>query len=487
MIKRKTMRKIKQILLSCIALIMLTSCFEDLDDNAASSSDIKDFVWKAMNSYYLYNNNVPDLSNDRFGINGVDNRYDKTEAYSEYLNGFSTPEELFSNLKFDPLDPFSVIVPNFYDILNLQQGVSISNGMEYRLYFIPGSQTEVFGVITLVLRNSVAEDLGLFRGQIFRAIDGINLNADNISELLSQDTYTLNFGAYLDNGTEEIEDDDVILTGDSVSITKVEYIENPIHEAQVLTLPNANVAYLMYNGFTRNFDNTLNDVFSQFQANNANELVLDLRYNGGGSIQSALHLASMITGQFNGQIFSKLFYNDNQQFQNRNYNFTNTLEGGGAINSLNLSRVYVLTTSRSASASELIINSLRPYIEVIHIGDNTSGKTQSNRLVFDSPDFNSNDVTTSHTYALIPLTANSTNINDELVPSNGLTPNIPIIESPFNLGSLGSIFEPLLATALTEISNSGRSIPIVDEIDSTMREVKIPNQHPPLEGLMFEE
>ncbi|WP_426429902.1 S41 family peptidase [Winogradskyella sp. HB-48] len=481
------MRKIKQILLSCLALIMLTGCFEDLDDNAASSSDIKDFVWKAMNSYYLYNDNVPDLSNDRFGINGVDNRYDKTEAYSEYLNGFSTPEELFSNLKFDPLDPFSVIVPNFYDVLNLQQGVSISNGMEYRLYFIPGNQTEVFGVITLVLRNSVAEDLGLFRGQIFRAIDGINLNADNISELLSQDSYTLNFGAYLDNGTEEIEDDDVILTGNSVSITKVEYIENPIHEAQVLTLPNANVAYLMYNGFTRNFDNTLNDVFSQFQANNANELVLDLRYNGGGSIQSALHLASMITGQFNGQIFSKLFYNNNQEFQNRNYNFTNTLEGGGAINSLNLNRVYVLTTSRSASASELIINSLRPYIEVIHIGDNTSGKTQSNRLVFDSPDFNSNDVTTSHTYALIPLTANSTNVNDELVPPNGLTPDIPIIESPFNLGSLGSIFEPLLATALTEISNSGRSIPIVDEIDSTMREVKIPNQHSPIEGLMFED
>lgn len=487
MIKRKTMTKIKQILLSCLALVMLIGCFEDLDDNAASSSDIKDFVWKAMNSYYLYNGNVPDLSNDRFGINGVDNRYDKTEAYSEYLNGFSTPEELFSNLKFDPLDPFSVIVPNFYDVLNLQQGVSISNGMEYRLYFIPGSQTEVFGVITLVLRNSVAEDLGLFRGQIFRAIDGVNLNADNISELLSQDSYTLNFGAYLDNGTEEIEDDDVILTGNSVSITKVEYIENPIHEAQVLTLPNANVAYLMYNSFTRNFDNTLNDVFSQFQANNANELVLDLRYNGGGSIQSALHLASMITGQFNGQIFSKLFYNNNQEFQNRNYNFTNTLEGGGAINSLNLNRVYVLTTSRSASASELIINSLRPYIEVIHIGDNTSGKTQSNRLVFDSPDFNSNDVTASHTYALIPLTANSTNVNDELVPPNGLTPDIPIIESPFNLGSLGSIFEPLLATALTEISNSGRSIPIVDEIDSTMREVKIPNQHSRIEGLMFED
>jgi C-terminal processing protease CtpA/Prc len=487
MIKRKTMRKIKQILLSCLVLTTITGCFDDLDDGIASNSDIKDFVWKAMNSYYLYNDNVPDLSNDRFGINGIDDRYDKTEEYQEYLDNFDSPEDLFATLKFDPLDPFSVIVPNFYDVLNLQQGISLSNGMEYRLYFIPGSQTEVFGVITLVLRNSVAEDLGLFRGQIFRAIDGTNLNADNINELLSQDTYTINFGAYLDNGTEETDDDDVILTGNSVSISKVEYVENPIHEALVLTLPNANVAYLMYNGFTRNFDNTLNDVFSQFQANNANELVLDLRYNGGGSIQSALHLASMITGQFNGQIFSKLVYNDNQQFQNRNYNFTNTLEQGGVINSLNLNRVYVLTTSRSASASELIINSLRPYIEVIHIGDNTSGKTQSNRLVFDSPDFNNNVVTASHTYALIPLTANSTNINDELVPANGLTPDITIIESPFNLGSIGSIFEPLLSTALSEISNSGRSIPSGSEVGSTIRELRIPNQDSPIESLMFED
>ena len=138
-----------------------------------------------MNAYYLYNSpdQVPDLSNDRFGINGIDDRYEKTEEYSEYLNGFATPEDLFETLIFEPLDPFSVIVPNYLDIINAQQGTTLSNGIEFRLYLVPGSRTEVFGAITLVLNNSVADNLGLVRGQVFRAVDGTDLTTSNINTL----------------------------------------------------------------------------------------------------------------------------------------------------------------------------------------------------------------------------------------------------------------------------------------------------------------
>jgi len=481
------MRKIKTLLMVCAVLFSVTSCFNDLDDNAISNSDINDFVWKAMNAYYLYNDNIPNLTNDRFGINGIDNRYDKTSEYNDYLREFSTPEDLFETLVYDPSDPFSVIVPNYLDIINAQEGITLSNGLEFRLYIIPGSENEVFGSITLVLRNSPAADLGLFRGQIFRAVNGVNLNTSNISELLGQSSYTLNFGEYTTNGTTEVEDDDVLFNGLSAELTKVAYTEDPIHEALVLTLPTANVGYLMYNGFTRTFDNSLNGVFSEFEANGVEELVLDLRYNGGGSIQSAVYLASMITGQFNGEVFSKLLYNNNQQAQNRDYEFTNTLGGNGAINSLGLSKIYVLTTDRSASASELIINSLRPYIEVIQIGDVTTGKTQSNRLVLDSPDFNGGGISTSHTYGLIPLTANSINKNDESVPSTGLIPNIEVIESPFNLGTIGSIFEPLLSAALSDISTADRSITPAQKNNNHLKEVKIPKLLSPIESLMFED
>ncbi|WP_235898328.1 S41 family peptidase [Winogradskyella ouciana] len=482
------MKKFSLIALLCAFTFVLTGCFEDLDDNAIANSDINDFVWKGMNAYYLYNSpdQVPDLSNDRFGINGIDDRYEKTEEYSEYLNGFATPEDLFETLIFEPLDPFSVIVPNYLDIINAQQGTTLSNGIEFRLYLVPGSQTEVFGAITLVLNNSVADNLGLVRGQVFRAVDGTDLTTSNINTLLGQDSYTLNFADYDNNGTPQADDDTITLNGESTDLTKAAYTENPVHIAQVLNLTNVNVGYLMYNGFSSNFDNELNDAFGQFQAAGVQELVIDLRYNGGGNIQTAVHLASMVTGQFNGQVFSKLFYNNNQQSQNRNYEFTNALSDNTSINSLNLNKVYVLTSSSSASASELIINSLRPYIEVVHIGDMTAGKTQANRLVFDSQEFDGNNVNGNHNYALIPLIANSTNVNDGLVPTNGLTPDVNIVETPSTFGTLGMISEPLLAAAIADITNGDRSFnrnidfPILEEISA--KELKSP-----IENLMFED
>jgi len=483
----KTLRKNFTIsfILTFVLSLALSSCFEDQDDNLIASSDIKDFVWKAMNSYYLYNDNVPDLSNERFGINGINNRYDKTEEYQAYLDDFESPEDLFEVLKFDSLDPFSVIVPNYFDILNAQQGTILTNGLEFRLYFIPGSDTQLFGAITLVLNNSVADNLGLVRGQIFRAVDGVNLTVDNRVELLSQNTYTLNFANYITNGTTEVEDDTIELNGESISLSKEAYTENPIHMAEVLNFSGINVAYLMYNGFTSNFDNDLNAAFAQFQSQGAEELILDLRYNGGGSIQTAVHLASMITGQFNGQVFSKLFYNNNQEIQNRDYEFTNTLSNNTSINSLNLNKVYVLTSGSSASASELIINSLRPYIEVIHIGDTTAGKTQSNRLIFDSQNFGNQNVNAGHNYALIPLIANSTNVNELLVPATGLTPDIPYVETPGSLGSLGTSSDPLLTTAIVEITTGER--PAGRTFETQIKTLKSQIKFSPIESLMFED
>ncbi|MEO1032989.1 MAG: S41 family peptidase [Bacteroidota bacterium] len=480
------MKKIKVLFLACAVALPLTGCFEDLDDNAVPNADINDFVWKAMNAYYLYNANVPDLSDDRFGINGINNRYDKTEEYSDYLDEFSTPEDIFETLIFNSLDTFSAIVPNYFDILNSQGGTILSNGIEFRLYFVPGSSSEVFGAITLVLNNSVADNLGLSRGQIFRAVDGVDLTPDNFGGLLSQNSYTLNFADYESNGTASVDDDTIVPNGESVTLSKEAYTENPVHIAEVLNVSNINVGYLMYNAFTSNFDDELNQAFAQFQSAGVQELVLDLRYNSGGSIQTAVHLASMVTGQFNGQVFSKLFYNDNLQALDRDYEFTNTLSNNSAINSLNLNKIYVLTTETSASASELIINSLRPYIEVIHIGDATAGKTQANRLIFDSPDYSNDGVNAGHTYALIPLIANSTNVNDELVPTNGLTPDFVIEESPGNLGTLGTPSDPLLAVIIVDITVGDRSFNRPTNLEG-LRALKTPQLNSPTENLMFED
>ncbi len=443
------------LLMTCVGLFSLTSCFEDIDDNASSTKEINDFVWKGMNTVYLYKSEILDLTDNGFSTN---------EEYSDYLNGFDSPEELFESLRFLPIDTrFSRIYSNYFDLQNQQQGVSLSNGIEFNLYRISEDSDEVFGAVTLVLNNSVADDLGLIRGQIFRAVIGEPLTISDIDDLddpIYQNSFTLNFADYNNNGTLETEDDTITLNGESETLTKIAYTENPVHKALTIDLNNnVKVGYLMYNGFNSNFNNELNNVFADFQTDGVNELVLDLRYNGGGSVQTAAYLGSMITGQFTGEIYSKTFHNENLQSSNRNYLFTNSIEDGGSINSLNLSKIYVLTTNRrTASASELVINSLKPYIEVVVIGENTVGKTQASITIYDSPDLTLQGVNPSHTYAMQPLVANSTNVSDQLVPSDGLTPDYQITEAASTLRILGSIEEPLLFTAISDILGLGRPL-----------------------------
>jgi C-terminal processing protease CtpA/Prc len=403
-----------------------------------------------MNAVYLYKSEIPNLANDRFATD---------EEYTLYLYEFEAPEPLFESLKYLPesVDRFSRIFDNYFDLQNAQQGTSQSNGIEFNLYNVPGSETQVYGAITLVLNNSIAADEGLRRGQIFRAVDGTELTTANFADLLNQNSYTLNFADYDTNNTPEISDDTVTLNNENTSLTRATYTENPVHRTEILNMGTTTIGYLMYNGFNASFNEALNGAFATFQSANISELVIDLRYNGGGSVQTAAYMGSMVTGQFTGEVFSKLLYPETLQDNNRDFLFTTTIEGNGAINNLNLSRVYVLTTNRrTASASELVINSLKPYINVTVIGESTVGKTQASITIYDSPSFQFENVNPSHTYAMQPLVANSVNVNDEVVPSDGITPDIALSEIPFNLGTLGDINEPLLAAAIANITGMGR-------------------------------
>jgi carboxyl-terminal processing protease len=447
------MRLLKLTLIATLVLSLNTSCFEDQDDNAISASEINDFVWKAMNAVYLYKAEIPDLANDRFSSN---------EAYGNYLNSFSDPEDLFESVIFDRevVDRFSIIVDDYISLEQQLSGVFRSNGLEFNFYLAPGSETDVLAVIRLVLNDSEASTLGLQRGQIIDRVDGVSLTTSNFQSLFSQVSYTLHFATYNDNGTpDDTSDDSVNSTLETASLTKVPYTENPVYLTEIIEVNGQNVGYLMYNSFNADFNTELNNAFATFQANNVQHLVLDLRYNGGGSVNTATLLGSMITGQFNGQVFAKLNYNDNLQELNTNYNFTNSLSNGGAaINSLNLESVYVLTTSNSASASEMVINSLKAYLNdgVVVIGDFTTGKSQASTIIYDSPDLGPQNKNPNHNYALLPLIAITVNKDDGQVPANGLTPDIQIIERGSNLGTLGDITEPLLAAALNNIEGLGR-------------------------------
>ena len=427
--------------------LLFTSCFEDNDDNGALASEINDFVWKGMNAAYLYKQEIPDLDNDRFN---------DSEEYASYLNDYTFPENLFESLIYerDNIDKFSLIVDNYIELEQYLSGVSLSNGLNYGLVYLPNSNNEIFGYVRYVNNGSAADLANINRGDIFRSIDNIPLSIDNYSDLLSQEIYTVNFANYFNNDTEDISDDIIELNDINIELQKVPLIKNPVHHYSTLDYSGGKIGYLMYNQFVSNYDDYLKTIFSEFKSNSVDELILDLRYNPGGSINSAIVLASLITGQFENEIFNTEQWNNDIQ----NYWINNNPEY--LINrfttfqsSLSLSRVYILTTRSSASASELIINCLKPYINVVQIGTPTYGKYQASVTLYDSENFSNQNVNRSHNYALQPLVLKTLNVNGVTDYYNGINPDYEYEERAFDMGQVGDLNEPMLNFTLDIIES----------------------------------
>lgn len=429
----------KKILLLLITIATLfVSCFEDLDDTIqpASDLDIENFIYRGLNYFYLYKADTPELANDNFANQG---------ELNTFLNSFETPESLFSFLK-SPQDRFSLLVANYNELEDALNGVSLNNGMEFGLVYYPNNSSNVFGYVRYVLPGTDAESKNLERGMIFNSIDGQQLTDTNFSELLSLNSYEIGLATF--DGTA------ITPTGESITLVKQQYTENPILIAETLTVQGQKIGYLMYNAFTRDFDSQLNGVFAQFKADAITNLVIDLRYNGGGSVQTAIDLSSMITGQFYNQVFANEEWNTDRQAEYASPKlFDNQIFTGEAINSLNLTKAYVLTTKRSASASELVINGLNPYIDMTQVGDTTTGKYQASFLLYDAPapNFSKSQANPGHTYAMLPLVFKTSNAVGFTDYAEGLFPDIQLKEDYTNLGVLGDVNEPLLAAALNDI------------------------------------
>jgi hypothetical protein len=159
--------------------------------------------------------------------------------------------------------------------------------------------------------------------------------------------------------------------GDSrVQLTATIYDLAPVPGSRIFTSPDGRkMGYVQVKDMIDQALSPFDTVFGQFKAQGVQDVVLDLRYNGGGLISVADKIASFPNGSAtNGKVFASLLYNDKRSGHNESFHFQNYANATG------LSRVYVLTGPRTCSASEQVINGLRPYVTVVTIGDTTCGK-----------------------------------------------------------------------------------------------------------------
>lgn len=462
----------KRFFLYIIITISVLSCVKDPVENTNPSllgaSDytgndvdlrVRDFIWKGLNAYYLWQADVQNLQDNRFG-SLPDTKADKNKSYTQFLKSFSDPKDLFYNgllNNYKRIDRFSYITDNYTDLENHFKGITASVGMNYA-FGIAKDLGVFLAYVRYVVPNSDAERLGLQRGDVILNINGQQLTRSNAKQLL-QNTPIISFATYkFVNGEFEP-------TGKSYTLYQNQNPENPVLIHKVFNKGTKKIAYLMYNAFVTNYDETLNNVFADFKAKGVTDLILDLRYNGGGSVNTATYLASMITGQFAGQVFAVERWNSKVQpyrGNSREYFTDNIVKNSRKIpiNSLRMNKVYVITSENTASASELVINGLKPYIKVVQVGATTIGKNQGSITIYDFIDKKNEVKNPKHKWAMQPLVMKIENAKGVGNYVNGLSPNIFIEEKGSNLGVLGDESEPILARTLQEITGvnaSGRA------------------------------
>lgn len=447
----------KKVLLLFLGSIMLVvSCTNDDDGGGLNpiSNDVtvQNFMWQAMNIWYFWQQDVPDLADDRFSTN---------QEYTEFLQATPDPLDFYNSIQFNE-DRFSFSNEDYNTLVNNLNGISKSNGLEFGLVLFADSD-DIFGYVRYIIPGSDAASKDIQRGDIFTRVDGQQLNLNNYVDLLfgNNDTYTL--------GLATIDGSNITDNDEEVTLTKFEgVVENPVLVANTLDVNGQKIAYLMYNGFTRDFNSELNNAFGQFVADGATDLVLDMRYNPGGSVNSSRLLASMVYGPNTNDLYIRQRWNDKQQAefsdaQLEDY-FASEISNGVPLNSLNLNRVYIIATNSSASASELVMNGLDPYVNVIHIGETTRGKNEFSITLVDDPD---NDyifsqsrigqINPDNSWAIQPLVGRNENSVGFSDYTSGFTPDIELEEDFGNLGVLGDANEPLLARAIQEITGISTS------------------------------
>ncbi len=283
-------------------------------------------------------------------------------------------------------DQFHFTIPSDeYDQI-VNSGASAGYGIDFALISraVPRDIRVAFTQV-----GSPAATASIFRGAEILEVDGVDVVNGNTQS----DVNTLNAALFPDTAGEshnfKIRELGSTATR-TVTLVSAIVTEQPVHTSKVIDTPSGKVGYIHFTTFgTTSAEEQIHDAITNLKNQGVSDLVLDLRYNGGGFLDIAGELGFMIAGdaRTNGRIFDKLTFSSKHPVTNPVTGQTITptpfhktgqgfsITSGTALNTLDLPRVFLLSTDGTCSASEAVINSLRGVdVEVILIGTKTCGK-----------------------------------------------------------------------------------------------------------------
>ena len=323
---------------------------------------VNTFAWNVMNSYYLWRDEIQ-------------TQLDQWETWEDPIQ--KVADIRYKDASGKDIDRWTMVTDDYSSFQGDVSGHTRTLGMDFVLYYYDQSQKQVCAVVTYTYAGSPAETAGLKRGDLILTVNGREMMKDNYQQIV-QDGF---FGG----GTVKLG----LRSGKTVTLTAVDMYEDPVQTVTVLqNQAGRKVGYLHYTSFTLDSCDELTEVFRHFVEEGIDDLVLDLRYNGGGYVITGQVLGSMLAplsaveagSVFTRQIVNPTLADELDQEPNRfqssfifkNGDQTRILSTAGA--NPDLPRLYVLVTGSSASASESLVCGLRPYMDVILVGGRTSGK-----------------------------------------------------------------------------------------------------------------
>ncbi len=333
------------------------------------------YVLEVMRHAYLWNQELP----EDFDL----------EAYEE-------PRDVLAALRYSEVDRWSRVADKVQSDALFEEGKTISYGFSHR------RDDDGKIRVSFVYDDSPAADAGLQRGD-----EIVEINRLSISEIDAGGLWGDMFGPREPGITVDLqiaEDDgqirDIKLARDWIKLVTV-----PV--SKVIQHGDKKVGYLYFTSFVDTAIPELDEAVAGFRDAGVDELVVDLRYNGGGRLSVARHLASLIAGEASKKRETAYYvkYNDDLSDENERKKLDRV------SHALTLDRVYFITTGRTLSASELVINSVRPYVDTYVIGGTTGGKPVGMRS-FDFCD-----------KILYPITFRLVNIDGETDYFDGLAPD----------------------------------------------------------------